>query len=107
MKTLKEYAEFTKTTAQYPNEKALEYLTLGLCGEAGEIANKLKKILRGDKDAFKYIDEIEAELGDCLWYVARLSWHIGSCLERVATLNANKLSKRVLEGTIKGAGDNR
>ena len=69
-----DYVTWTATTAVYPPERALEYVTLGLLSEIGELAGKAKKRLRGDSvsDA-----DIVAELGDCLWYCARLSAHCG------------------------------
>jgi len=103
------YQEKTGETAIYPPEKALEYLTLGLCSEAGEVAGKMKKIIR-DHDGI--IDEdvahkLSLEIGDVLWYVAQLATTLGLQLSEVAEDNLNKLAARKNTGTIKGSGDYR
>lgn len=103
-----DYQLYTNNTAIYPKEKALEYITLGLVGEAGEIANKVKKVLRGDKpndDAFK--KDMEGESGDLLWYLAQFCEVLGLDLGVVARNNAKKLNKRKEDGKLKGDGDNR
>ncbi len=103
------YQEKTGETAIYPPEKALEYLTLGLCSEAGEVAGKLKKIIR-DNDGV--IDEdaahkLSLEIGDVLWYVAQLATTLGLQLSEVAEDNLSKLASRKNKGTITGSGDYR
>jgi NTP pyrophosphatase (non-canonical NTP hydrolase) len=103
------YQEKTGETAMYPPDKAIEYLTLGLCSEAGEVAGKLKKIIR-DHDGV--IDEglaqkLSLEIGDVLWYVAQLATTLGLQLSEIAEDNLNKLAARKMQGTIKGSGDNR
>lgn len=65
------YIEFTGTTAVYPETRAMEYLTLGLFGEAGELAGKLKKVIRDGETETSPLD-LAQELGDCFWYLARL-----------------------------------
>ena len=106
MSLLDDYADMTRRTAQYPIGRELEYLTLGLTGEAGEVANKVKKILRGDPtntpDA-----EIAKEIGDMLWYADRLCVYLGTSLEAVMKQNMEKLDGRLKRGTIKGSGDAR
>ena len=109
---IKEYQEQAMRTAQYPADVAMAYLALGLAGEAGEVANKIKKVLRGDYDdepekAEAALDAAGAELADVLWYVAMLSHELGICLEDLALGNLAKLHMRELNGTIKGSGDNR
>lgn len=101
------YQEKAHDTAVYPREVSLEYLTLGLVGEAGEIANKVKKILRGDTPVNKLEDAIKDELGDVLWYLAELANELGVCLSYIAISNLEKLHHRSEKGTIKGSGDNR
>lgn len=108
-----DYQKQTGITAVYPPDRALEYLTLGLVGEAGEVANKLKKVIRGDyknpklasKIPEEVRDQIIDELGDVLWYVAQLTTvldtRLSSCMEK----NLHKLQKRQEKGTLKG--DNR
>ena len=103
------YQEKTGETAIYPPDKALEYLTLGLCSEAGEVAGKLKKIIRDhdgviDEDA---AHKLSLEIGDVLWYVAQLSTTLGLQLSEVAEDNLKKLSARKNKGTITGSGDYR
>ena len=71
--TATEYQIRAAETAIFPKEKALEYITLGLTGEAGEIANKVKKLIRDGADIEGYNDklnQIGAELGDCLLYTS-------------------------------------
>jgi len=102
---MKEYQEFTRTTAIYPKEKALEYLTLGLCSEAGEVCAALKRQIRGDDLDLK--QQVLDELGDCLWYAARICDELDVDLERVMDANEAKLKDRKNRGVIKGSGDDR
>ena len=83
---LSEYQSLALETAIYPKEHALSYCGLGLTGEAGEVADKLKKIIR-DNDGELGIEEaleIGKELGDVLWYIANLSTELGLSLQLVA-----------------------
>ena len=107
-----EYQQKAITTAVYPKQQALPYLALGLSGEAAEVANKVKKILRGDYDndpekAEEALHNISMELGDTLWYIAVLASELGTNLELVATSNLDKLAARAEANTIKGSGDDR
>ncbi len=103
-----DYQLIAHRTAEYPPVKGLEYLTLGLVGEAGEIANKVKKILRGDAILTAEVKEkILEELGDVLWYAAELCTFLEVRLMSVATENTNKLRDRKERGKVKGDGDNR
>ena len=82
---------------------------MGLTGEAGEVADKVKKVLR-DRDGVFDLERREAiklELGDVLWYVAQLSSELGFELNEVAEANLNKLASRAKRGQIKGSGDER
>ena len=93
-------------TAIFPKETALAYLTLGLSGEAGEIANKTKKLIRdGDNPAKRA--EITKELGDVCWYIAVLSKELGANLGKVMEDNLEKLADRKSRGQLQGSGDNR
>lgn len=112
--SFEEYQLATADTAVYPgalegNADALSYVTLGLTGEAGEIANKVKKILRdkGGNVTDEDRTELSKELGDVLWYLARLSDEIGYPLEDIAQKNVDKLRSRKERGVISGSGDNR
>jgi NTP pyrophosphatase (non-canonical NTP hydrolase) len=110
--TFEEYQKFCKTTAIYPDTTKLMYPALGLTGEAGEVANKIKKLVRDgvpkerkDLDAAK--EQIAAELGDVLWYCAALASDLDVSLGRVAKNNMDKLTSRKERGKIGGSGDNR
>lgn len=93
---------FATATAESQN---IYYMTLGLTGEAGEIANKVKKVMRDGKQLD--LEDIKHELGDVLWYVAGLSTVLGIDLEDVAKANIEKLKSRKERGVIHGSGDNR
>jgi len=98
-----DYQAKAKETAIFPENKALEYLTLGLVGEAGEIANKAKKIIRDNKPA----QGLAGEIGDVLWYCAMLADHLGEDLGSIMQSNLDKLHSRKERGTLGGSGDNR
>lgn len=98
------YQEKTAETAIYPEDQALEYLALGLNGESGEVAEKVKKHIRDGKE----LDEDFAkELGDVLWYLARLIDELGADFSDVADANLDKLFDRKDRDKIQGSGDNR
>jgi len=103
------YQKVALTTAIYPREQAIIYPTLGLTGEAGEVANKVKKIIRdgsNSKDE-KLVSEIKAEIGDCLWYIAVLADDFNIKLSDIASANIEKLALRQKNNTIHGSGDDR
>ena len=107
---LNEYQHKSRETAQYPNAGNNPiYPTLGLAGEAGEVADKVKKVIRDKNGVFGELEkqEIKMELGDVLWYIAQLSTELGFDLEEVAQLNLKKLSSRSRRGKLSGSGDNR
>jgi NTP pyrophosphatase (non-canonical NTP hydrolase) len=104
-----EYQREATKTAIYPKEKGLEYTALGLCSEAGEVAGKVKKIIR-DKDGIVSEEdsiELAKELGDCIWYCAALANELQMDLNIIAHGNILKLMLRQEKGTIQGSGDNR
>ena len=108
--TATEYQQKASETAIFPKQKALEYITLGLTGEAGEIANKVKKLIRdgADEETLEQKKiEIGYEIGDVLWYCAMLAKEVGMNLGHVMVNNINKLHSRKERGTISGSGDNR
>jgi NTP pyrophosphatase (non-canonical NTP hydrolase) len=100
-------------TAAYPADFALIYPVLGLAGEAGELANKVKKLLRdagwspGQPLPEPASGELADELGDCLWYVAAVCQDLGLSLEVLMRANLEKLRGRSRRGTLKGSGDQR
>ena len=100
-----EYQEAATRTVSYPDSQAVFYPTLGLSGECGEIANKVKKVLRGDPGAD--FGGVPAELGDALWYIAAIATDLNVSLEDIAELNIQKLHDRQKRGVIKGSGDDR
>lgn len=99
-----DYQDFTDDTAIYPEDSGLEYCALGLASEAGEVAGKVKKIIRGDSVD---VDTVIKELGDVLWYTARLAAELDVYLSDVARVNVEKLSNRKERGVLKGDGDDR
>lgn len=86
----------------------LARITLGLCGESGEVAEKIKKWLRGDfKSLEEIIPDIRKELGDILWYCAVLAELCYLSLDDIAISNTHKLASRKKRNKIKGSGNNR
>ena len=107
--TLNEYQEKALSTAIYSDNYKIIYPTLGLTGEAGEVSDKVKKVLR-DKDG--NLDEetnkqIALELGDVMWYCATLANDLGYTLDDICQMNYDKLQSRKNRDAIHGNGDNR
>ena len=103
---MNDYQKLAMKTAIFPTDMGVYYATLGLAGEAGEIANKVKKFIR-DGHSVEKEKELISELGDVLWYVAAVADVIGVSLEDVAKDNMYKLAERQRNGTLQGSGDNR
>lgn len=98
------YENLAGQTAIFPKEKALEYLALGMTSEAGEVAGKVKKLIRdgeGDKVA------IASEIGDVIWYCAMMAKEVGVPLNDIMKENLKKLHGRKERGTLSGSGDER
>lgn len=97
---------YQEWTADFDQENTDWCLTLGLVGEAGEYAEKVKKKYRAtplvtpDKEMAK-------ELGDVLWYLARLATKHGFSMTQIMALNVDKLESRRQRGVLQGEGDNR
>ncbi len=85
------------------------YPALGLCGEAGEVAEKIKKIIRNKHGVWDEEDRkaILKELGDCQWYISAIADGFNITLEEIATHNLEKLADRAKRNVIKSEGDNR
>lgn len=112
--SLNRYQEMAGETAHFHQAEDshwddVVYCTLGLAGEAGEVANKVKKVFRDDKKVFREekVSAIIDELGDCLWYLAEAAENLGMTLEEVAWRNYEKLQSRKERGKLGGDGDNR
>ena len=106
----KTYQKQARLTAQYPNLGSNNiYPTLGLVGEAGEVAEKVKKVIRDKKGVFDEESKkgIKKELGDVLWYLSNLCNEFDFTLEEVALQNLEKLKLRAANGKISGSGDDR
>lgn len=107
---LSDYQALSRRTATYPDAgDNLVYPTLGLAGEAGEVAEKVKKLLRDEDGVLgdERRSAIAAELGDVLWYVAQVATEAGLELEEIAQANLDKLLSRQRRGVLSGSGDDR
>lgn len=105
-----EYQALSRATAIYPNAgDNIVYPALGLCGEAGETAEKVKKAIRDDGGTLteERREAIAAELGDVLWYVAQLATEARLDLETIAEANLEKLASRQRRSVLQGSGDTR
>lgn len=117
---LNKYQEKTVSTVAYPKiyienfadeltEATWIYPALGLGGESGEILEKIKKLVRDKRGDITNEDReaIKLELGDILWYIARLAQELDITLNDVAAANIQKLERRKKKNAIFGSGDNR
>ena len=104
---LNNYQMQARKFAIYPERMKITYPALGLAGEAGEVADKVKKIYRDDRTDARFLAEIAKEIGDVMWYCAVLAEDLGFSLQQVAEMNIYKLQQRKALGTIVGDGDDR
>jgi NTP pyrophosphatase (non-canonical NTP hydrolase) len=107
---LRDYQERSRATAVYPDAgDNLLYPTLGLCGEAGEVAEKIKKMVRDDGGVLseERRQALSKELGDVLWYLAQLATEADLDLGEIADANLAKLLSRQQRGRLTGSGDDR
>jgi NTP pyrophosphatase (non-canonical NTP hydrolase) len=107
---LVDYQTAALCTALYPNQgDNFVYPALGLAGEAGEVADKLKKVIRDNDGTLTdpVRESVAKELGDVLWYVAVLAHELSYDLDTIAKNNLDKLASRMERGVITGSGDNR
>jgi NTP pyrophosphatase (non-canonical NTP hydrolase) len=105
---LSDYQRLSRATAVYPDAGSnLTYPALGLCGEAGEAAEKVKKAIRDDGGELTHErrEALAAELGDVLWYVAQLATEAGLDLDELARSNLDKLLSRRDRAVLHGSGD--
>jgi len=108
--TFEEYQKLSRKTAIYPDkDNNFVYPTLGLTGEAGEVSEKIKKVLRDDNGVVDDLkrQEIKKELGDVLWYLSQIATELDLSLDDVATFNVEKINSRQKRNKISGDGDNR
>ena len=109
----KKYEEMVAKAAVYRESKAtlfnLFYAALGLTGEAGEVANKVKKIYRDDGGALTddKVRELLGELGGVAWYLTAVAQELGVTLDEVFQYNYDQITSRMERGVIQGSGDNR
>lgn len=101
----KSYSSWVEGKILTEGHERLVENTLGLVGEAGEVAEKIKKLIR-DKSRFTP-DDIAKELGDVVFYATALANYYGHTLSSVLEINIEKLDGREDRGTLKGSGDNR
>ncbi len=104
------YQQRSRETARYPAAgRNITYPTLGLCGEAGEVADKVKKVMRDQGGVFDAAvrDDLALELGDVLWYLAQLATELDLDLAAIAEANLAKLASRAARNVIGGSGDRR
>lgn len=106
--TLNEYQTKAMETS-LPECETLQYLALALCGESGEVAEKVKKVIR-DRGGKFFADDTQAiamELGDVLWYLSVMAKKLGYTLQTIAELNIEKIDSRIRRGQLHGSGDKR
>jgi NTP pyrophosphatase (non-canonical NTP hydrolase) len=98
------YSGWVETMMLTPGDKRLIENTLGLVGEAGEFAEKIKKFFR---DGVIEDDLVKKELGDVLFYITALANYFNTNLQEVMDDNVKKLNDRKSRGTLQGSGDKR
>ena len=109
IRTFDDYQAAAIRTAVYPDSIRILYPALGLAGEAGEVANKVKKIYRDDGGQVTDDRRVQVakELGGVLWYVAAVCTDLGLNMGDVARENVAILASRQQRGTLHGDGDDR
>jgi NTP pyrophosphatase (non-canonical NTP hydrolase) len=103
------YQDRAVATAIYPETHKITYPALGMAGEAGEVANKVKKIIRDGKKSLPddWQEQLASEIGDVLWYCAALARDLDMSLATIMAANLDKLKARQEQGTLGGSGDKR
>lgn len=109
-----EYQNNANVTVAYPNVGAnIIYPALGMAGEAGEVAEKVKKLWRnngimsGKNLNIEQKSQLVKEMGDVLWYIAALAKEIDVEMSEIARMNVDKVNDRLQRNAIKSEGDNR
>ena len=108
--TFNDYQKETNKTAIYPDRgHNFVYPVLGMMGEAGEVAEKIKKVWRDKNNVVSNEDklEIKKEMGDVLWYLSQLAEELEIDFDDVAQTNINKTQSRMTRNLLHGSGDNR
>lgn len=106
IKTFADYKEAIEPLVLYPRQtqlEALQYVVLGLNGEAGEVAEQIKKAMRNDGGELspERIELLKKEAGDVLWYLTRLAAELNTTLTEIAEINVEKLYGRKEQGNLK------
>lgn len=106
VETFEQYAEAIAPLVLYPREsvmQAMQYVVLGLNGEAGEVAEQIKKAMRNDNGELspERIESLKKELGDVLWYLTRAAAELGTDLGEIAEINVEKLYARRENNNLK------
>jgi NTP pyrophosphatase (non-canonical NTP hydrolase) len=106
---LNEYQNYALEYAIYPRHHSIVYPALGLAGEAGEVLEHIKKMIRDDGETLtgSRRQALRKELGDVLWYLAALARDCNLTLDEIASENIEKLRSRALRGTLQGSGSDR
>ena len=106
---MNDYQNKAAQTAIYPADQGLTYTILGLASESGELAGKLKKIIRDKGGHLTMADRVALayELGDTLWYAAMVAKELGTTLGTIAEMNVDKLADRAQRDRLQGDGDDR
>lgn len=106
---LNDYQQEASRTAIYPQEMKIVYPTIGLAGETGEVAEKVKKVIRDHGGMFSEEQkrEIAKELGDVMWYIASIATDMGYTMDDIARINIEKIRSRSERALLHGDGDNR
>lgn len=106
--TFFDYEKFVEQTKDNMCNDIL-YLTVAMCGEAGEVADKVKKIYRDHEGIVDSVaeQEIAAELGDVLWYLTAIAVKLRVPLWSIAKCNIDKVNRRIKMETLHGSGDYR
>jgi NTP pyrophosphatase (non-canonical NTP hydrolase) len=106
IETFADYAEAIEPLVLYPRKtqiEAMQYVALGLNGEAGEVAEQIKKAMRNDGGELtpERLEALKKEAGDVLWYLTRLAAELNTSLDEIARLNIEKLYGRKEKGNLK------